>query len=135
MIALVYCGGGHLKFRWPTKRLWTLLFQGSDEKKKQLYKVPTLYLFFSPKYADDIAVLHSSEEVELTFGNWGMVGGDTIVEHLHGKHLPRFLERKTRNRLKLGDSIKDVNILIYLLVQLMKRITLQQPRLYVYIKA
>lgn len=53
----------------------------------------SFYLFFSPKYADDIAVLHSSEEVKFTLGNWGMVGGDTIVEHLHGKHLPRCLQK------------------------------------------
>lgn len=27
------------------------------------FATPFFYLFFSPKYADDIAVLHSSEEV------------------------------------------------------------------------
>ena len=50
------------------------------------------YLFFSPKYADDIVVLHSPEKVEFPIGDRGMVGGHSIVEHLHSKHLPRCLK-------------------------------------------
>lgn len=67
----------------------------------------SFYLFFSPKYADDIAVLHSSEEVKFTLGNWGMVGGDTIVEHLHGKHLPRCLQKSKVIVQKHKTSEKD----------------------------